>query len=110
MLDPCKGSSESSEDSSEEASSWEEERIDLTAADREFDVSIYDQTGRIVLTLRPSTPVAALLEAYASQRNLALGAASTLRLVLDGQLLPEQGTAGQAGLTAGSVLGCLQLR
>ena len=91
-----------------QASPSDEEQLDLTEdpADSPFSVRLNDQRGSVPIKLRPSTKLSALVVAYAERRALT---ASSLRLVQGNQSLDVQGTAAQAGLTADSVLGCLQV-
>ena len=66
-----------------------------------------DARGALPITVRPSTSVRKLLEAYERRRGLAAGKVKLL--LQSGQLVADTGTSGQAGLTVGAVLSCLQL-
>ena len=83
--------------------------IDLAEdpADQPFVVYLTDTRGALSITVRPSTSVRRLLEAYAGRRGLAV--LKTRLLLQSGQLIADTGTAAQAGLTADAVLSCLQL-
>ena len=92
--------------SSGQDSCCEEACIDLTKTDRSFIVRMCDRKGSTRFRLRPSTPLSALLAAYAKLRELA---PDDLKLTLGVQMLAAEDTAAQASLSAESVLGVVQV-
>lgn len=80
------------------------------AADQPFDISICDRHGALLHRLRPSTALSQIRQAYAARRRLDTSRLDSCMLVHDGKVLQTDGATGQAGISPGAVLRCMQLQ